>query len=103
MRVSSLIRAVVLVIPWVLVGARAEDAKPPWVACGPAELINAIEPLAAYRRTEGIETLLVPLPPEEAIAHAPRRPDYLLIVGDETWPGGKETEELQPWQVRTKR
>lgn len=104
MRVSSLLWTTGLAAVF-FSSSRSEGAeeKPLWLACGPAEFIDAIEPLAAFRRTEGLETLLVPLPPAEAIAQAPRRPDYVLIVGDDTWPRGKDEAELRPWQVRTKR
>jgi hypothetical protein len=70
---------------WVvlLAGARAQEAKPLWLACGPAELLKPLEPLAALRRSQGMEALLVPKMPKEALAAAPRRPDFLVIVGDD--------------------
>lgn len=65
--------------------------RPLWLACGPAELVKALEPLAELRRQQGMDALLLPLMPEAALAKAPRRPDYLVIVGDEK-PGA-------PWHV----
>lgn len=76
--------------------ARAE--KPLWLAVGPAEFLKAIEPLAAHRASEGMETVRSSLPPAEAIASAPRRPDFLLLVGDDA-----PTAESQPWFVPTGR
>ena len=77
--------------------ARAEN-KPLWLACGPADLLKAIEPLAEHRRAEGMETLLLPLAPEAALAKAPRRPDYFVLVGDDTL-----ADSAQPWRVAAQR
>lgn len=103
MRISLLVRALAFSVAALFARAEVDERKPLWLACGPAELLNAIEPLATFRRSEGLETLLVSLPPDEAIAQAPRPPDYVLIVGDEVLPRGKDAPALQPWQVRTKR
>jgi hypothetical protein len=66
-----------------LVCPAAQAGKPLWMAVGPAPLLEAIEPLAAHRRAEGMETHLSTLPPAEAIAQAPRPPDFLVLVGDD--------------------
>jgi len=54
----------------------AADEKPLWAAVGPKALLAPLEPLAARRAAEGMETLLV----EEA-ASLPRAPSYLIHVG----------------------
>lgn len=69
-------------------------ATPLWIAIGPADLLKEVEPLAAHRQAEGMETLLSSLPPGEALKAAPRSPDFILLVGDEAPNADKE-----PWHV----
>jgi Peptidase family C25 len=73
--------------------------KPLWLACGPAGLLTAIEPLAEHRRAEGMEVLTLPLGPLDALARSPRRPDFFLIVGDDEKAGVAEA----PWLAASAR
>jgi hypothetical protein len=88
--------AVLVLLASVSVDLRAE--KPLWLAVGPADLLEAIEPLAAHRRGEGMETILSNSSPEQALAQAPRQPAYLLLVGDDAPGASKEA-----WFVPTAR
>jgi hypothetical protein len=90
------IAAVLVVLASLCAGIRAE--RPLWLAVGPPELLQAIEPLAAHRRAEGMETILSSGSPEQAVAGAPRLPDFLLLVGDDA-PGASS----QPWYVPSAR
>ena len=81
----------------IVAGVAAEDRRPIWLAVGPPRLIEAIEPLARHRRAEGLETIISAKSVEAALSSAPRRPTFLLLVGDDQ-PG----EEGQFWCLPTK-
>ena len=102
MRISSFAQTFAVSVHALFFVAYAEETKPLWLACGSADLLKAIEPLVEYRRGEGFEILLSSLPPDEALTTASRRPDYLLIVGDDLPRSGDTASPLQAWQVRTK-
>lgn len=69
--------------------------KPLWIACGPAALVKAVEPLAELRRAEGMEAIISNEMPRQAVANASRRPDFLLIVGDDD----PKAPADAPWRV----
>src|SRR5262245_27680879 len=76
----------------------AAAERPLWLACGPADLLKSLEPLAKLREAEGLETLMLPLQPDEALAKAPRRPSFMVIVGDDE----RDSDASPPWLARTK-
>ena len=78
--------------------AQAAEKKLLWLAVGSAELTEPLKPLAEKRQSEGFETLLSNKSVEEALAASPRRPDFLLLVGDDE-PG----KEKSPWFLPAKR
>lgn len=59
---------------------------------------QAARPLIESRRAEGFEVVASLKPPAEAISALPRRPDLLLLIGDDQ-PG----EEKRGWYVPAKR
>ena len=72
--------------------------RPIWLVVGRPGLIEGIEPLAAHRGRQGFEVILSARPIEEALRDAPRRPDFLLLVGDDE--SGRASE---PWFLPAKR
>jgi len=78
--------------------ADAAEEKPIWLVVGRPQLVSALDPLAAKRRAEGFETIVSTASVEEALESAPRRPAFLLLVGDDE--AGKEKE---PWYLAAKR
>jgi hypothetical protein len=76
----------------------AEGQKPLWLAVGNAELVKPLAALAEKRRGEGLQTVISTRPVDQALAASARRPDFLLLVGDDE-PG----EETQPWYLAAKR
>ncbi|MBD3162915.1 MAG: hypothetical protein GF328_12485 [Candidatus Latescibacteria bacterium] len=79
------------------VGAAAEE-EPIWLAVGPEELLEEIEPLADFRRAEGLEVRRAPLPVGAAIRDLPRPPSFILLVGDDLEEPGEK-----PWRVPGRR
>ena len=78
--------------------AQAAEQKALWLAVGSAELTGPLKALADKRRSEGFETLVSNKPLEEVMAATSRRPDFLLLVGDDE-PG----QEKSPWFLPAKR
>ena len=76
----------------------AAEEKPLWLAVGPKELVGPLGPLVEKRRSEGLETVVSNESIEKALAAAPRRPKFLLLVGDDL--PGKESET---WHLAAKR
>jgi len=69
---------------WACAGARGDDGpKPLWLVVGREELLKPIGPLAEKRRAEGFEAVVSTEGVEKALAAAPRRPEFLLLVGDD--------------------
>jgi len=64
------------------VAACAAEA-PLWLVVGPAELTAAAEQLVRHREAEGMRALVANGTIEAALAAAPAKPSYLLIIGDE--------------------
>ena len=78
--------------------SQAAEQKPLWLAVSRVEFAEAIEPLAEKRRSDGFQVLVSAKTVEEATAESPRRPDFLLLVGDDE-PG----QEQAPWYLPAKR
>lgn len=76
----------------------AGEEKPLWLVVGSADLVKPIEALAKQRRSEGLETMISAQGVEKALAAAPRRPDFLLLVGDDE--PGKQAES---WYLPARR
>ena len=78
--------------------SQAGEKKLLWLAVGSAELTEPLNALADKRRSEGFETRVSNKSVEESLAASPRRPDFLLLVGDDE-PG----REKSPWFLPAKR
>lgn len=63
--------------------------KPLWLAVARTELASALEPLAEKRRQDGFEVVISTKSIAESLAASPRRPHFLLLVGDDE-PGKEE-------------
>lgn len=88
-----------VVVLWSWGGACGEEQpKRLWLVVGREALIKPIEPLAQRRREEGFQTVVSTEGVEKALAAVPRRPDYLLLVGDDE--PGRQTER---WYLPAKR
>lgn len=74
------------------------EEKPIWLVVGRPQLVAALAPLADKRRAGGFETIVSTKSIEMALASVPRRPAFLLVVGDDE--SGKEEE---PWYLPAKR
>ena len=79
-------------------GAEAAEQGPLWLAVARPDLAEPLKPLAEKRRNDGFEARVVTVGIEEALAQSPRRPDCLLLVGDDE-PG----KEAAPWYLPAKR
>ena len=77
---------------------QAAAKKPIWLAVACADLVAALEPLAAKRRQDGFDVVVSTKPIAESLAAAPRRPQFLLLVGDDE-PG----KEKAPWYLAAQR
>ena len=73
-------------------------AKALWLAVARAELAPAVEPLAERRRQEGFEVVVSTKPVAESLGALPRRPQFLLLVGDDE-PG----QERSAWYLAAQR
>ena len=72
--------------------------KPIWLAVTRPVFQKAIKPLAEMRSKEGFETVVSTLPIAEAIAALKRKPQFLVLVGDDE--PGKEKEH---WYIQSRR
>jgi len=79
-------------------GLCAAEPRPLWLAVARPELAVPLKALAEKRRADGFEARVVTQSVEEALAESTRRPDYLLLVGDDE-PG----KEGAPWHLPAKR
>ena len=57
--------------------------RPIWLVVGRPGLIEAIEPLRKWRAGQGFETIASTKPLREALRAVPRRPSFVLLVGDD--------------------
>jgi len=78
--------------------AWAAEERPIWLVVGRPQLLAPLAPLTKTRRAEGFEPVVSTASIEQALASVPRRPAFLLLVGDDEC--GKEEE---PWYLPTKR
>jgi hypothetical protein len=76
----------------------AADRKPLWLAVVRPELAEPVKQLAEKRRRDGFEAIVSTASVPAALAAAPRRPDFLLLVGDDE-PG----QEKASWYLPAKR
>ena len=88
----------------------AAEQKPLWLAVGKVDLVKPLEKLAEKRRGEGFEAVIATDTIEKALAAAPRRPDFLLLVGDdqpgkeaEAWYLAAKQRELYRWRQAQRR
>ena len=58
-------------------------ARPIWLVVGRPGLIEAIEPLRKWRAGQGFETIASTKPLRAALRALPRRPSFVLLVGDD--------------------
>ena len=75
-----------------------EERRPLWLVVGKQSLVKSIGALAEKRRKEGFQTVVSTQSVEKALAAAPRRPEFLLLVGDDE-PG----REAAAWYLPAKR
>ena len=79
-------------------GAAARgEPRPVWLVVTRPVFAGAVEPLARHRRGQGFEAVVSTQPPRQAIAALPRRPGFVLLVGD----GGQDDVEKN-WHVPTR-
>ncbi len=57
--------------------------KPLWLVITRPMFRQALAPLVAHRRAEGLDVAVSVKPPGQALAAAARRPAYVLLVGDD--------------------
>jgi hypothetical protein len=77
---------------------KGREGKSLWLAVGRPKLMEGLAELVGARRTEGLRTVVSTEPVGKAIAGAPGRPRFILLVGD--YEAGKEDA---PWYVPAKR
>ena len=91
LHIGPLVVALLVSLPaTALAAAEQREPKSIWLVVGRADLMGPLEPLAERRRSEGLETVLSTQTVEKALAALPRRPAYLLLVGDDE--PGRESE-----------
>jgi hypothetical protein len=78
--------------------AQPATGKPLWLAVARAELAPALAPLAEKRRQDGFEVVVSTKPIAASLAAMPRRPQFLLLVGDDE-PG----KEKAVWYLAAQR
>jgi hypothetical protein len=61
----------------------AAEEKPIWLAVTEADFSTALRPLAEHRRNDGFEVVVSTETIERALAALPRRPRFVLLVGDD--------------------
>ncbi len=75
-----------------------EERRPLWLVVGKQSLVKPIGALAEKRRKEGLQTVVSTQSVAKALAAASRRPEFLLLVGDDE-PG----REAAAWYLPAKR
>lgn len=97
-------RVVLLVLPLLLAlggGTRAEEepaAGPLWLAVTRPMFAEALEPLAAHRRAQGLSARISTRPVSDALAELDAPPAFVLLVGDDA-PGAEDA----PWRLEAPR
>jgi len=93
-----LLLAHLIIVPGTLYPAWGAEEKPIWLVVAKPQLVAPLGPLTDKRRADGFEVILSTETIEKALASTPRRPAFLLLVGDDE--AGKENE---PWYLPAKR
>ena len=96
-RLLGLAVVCLLTAPEIAHASDAGEPPPIWLVVSRPQLVDAVKPLADKRREEGFETIISTTTVTKALAEAPRRPRYLLLVGDDE--AGKKAE---PWYLPSK-
>jgi hypothetical protein len=85
-------------------------AKPVCLMVGPNDLVAAAAPLVALRQEQGFRTVISNRDVKSAIAAAPGRPDFLLLIGDdlaepgaESWHVPSKPKHLYRWREEQRR
>ena len=76
----------------------AAEERPLWLVVTRADLVHPLGPLAEKRSGQGLETVISTETVAKALAQAARRPDFLLLVGDDE-PGKEDAS----WYVPSRR
>ena len=72
--------------------------QPIWLAVTRPMFVESLEPLVKHRQSDGFETVVSTKPISDAIAACPRKPAFILLVGDDA-PDSKKA----PWYLPAKR
>jgi hypothetical protein len=72
-----------LLLPPAVGACLVADEKPIWLAVVEPDLVAAVQPLAEHRRRDGFEVVVSTETIEKALAAVPRRPQFVLLVGDD--------------------
>lgn len=97
-RDTTLLLACLITVMGTLYPAWGAEEKPIWLVVGKPQLVAPLAPLAEMRRADGFEVTVSTETIEKALASAPRRPTFLLLVGDDEAGNGNE-----PWYLPAKR
>jgi hypothetical protein len=87
--------------------APASPDHPIWLLAGSEQLAAAAAELVAHRKAQGFDTVVASGNVAEAIRKCPRKPDFLLIVGDDahsrapspTWLAPAKRGALYRWRA----
>ncbi len=79
-------------------GAEMAGDRPVWLAVGKPALVQPLTPLVEKRQADGFQTIVSTATIERALSGAPRRPAFLLLVGDE-----EPDSEEQSWHLAAQR
>src|SRR6516165_8627805 len=78
-------------------GVRAADRKPLWLAVAPPSLAEPLKPLAEKRGADGFDAVVSTKAIPDSLGAAGRRPDFLVLVGDD-----ESGHEAAPWYLPAK-
>jgi len=68
--------------------------KPIWLTVTKPIFLKSLQPLVEHRKAEGFETLVSTQSVEDALRSCPRRPAYLLLIGDD-----EPNQQNEPWYL----
>lgn len=75
-----------------------EPAKPIWLLVTRPMFADSLRPLVQHRQQDGFEAVVSRQPVAEAIKSQPRRPAFVLLVGDD-----EEGRQAEPWYLPARR